>query len=358
MTRFVMIGSGWRAGFFYRIANLLPEEFEIVAAVTRTGEKAEELKSQMGVFATCSLEEALKQPHDFVVLCVAKAAVTDYLKRLIEAGEAVLCETPPAEDVDGLEQLWRIFKGCQERIQVCEQYLYQPLYGAWLNVIRKGMIGDISNMSLSALHDYHAVSVFRHFLNTGFERCTISGRTYQSPVTATGSRAGLDTSGRMITMERMLAVIEFESGKTAFYDFSGEQYHSAIRTRRLNVQGHRGEINDMTIRYLNENNLPVTLDFNRIDTGIYNNTDWSHQCIMLGSETVYKNPFPGARLNDDELAVAVCLRKMKQSLEGGEAAYRLKDALQDAYVALKIKEACRYPQKTVETDVKEWCPTA
>lgn len=354
MTKFIIIGTGWRADFFYRIAKLLPETFEITAAVTRSMEKAELIRQETGVFATSSLEEALKREHDFVVLCVAKAAVFDYLKRLIQADEAVLCETPPAVCEEELGKLWHLSKNCHTRIQVCEQYLYQPLYGAWMNVINQGMIGTVSNMSLSALHDYHAVSIFRHFLNTGFESCTISGRIHKSLVTATGSRAGLDTDGRVISMERMLAVIEFDGGKTAFYDFSGEQYHSLIRTRRLNVQGDRGEINDMTIRCLNEKNLPITLDLNRVDAGVYNNTGWAHQCMMLGAETVYENPFPGARLNDDEIAVAACLRQMKLSFDGMEPAYSLRDALQDAYIGFKMKEACGNPGSAVRVEGMDW----
>ena len=42
-TRFIIIGFGWRADFFYRIAKMMPERFEISAGVLRTKQRAEEV---------------------------------------------------------------------------------------------------------------------------------------------------------------------------------------------------------------------------------------------------------------------------------------------------------------------------
>ena len=60
--------------------------------------------------------------------------------------------------------------------------------------------------------------------------------------------------------------MEFDDGKVAYFDFSDPaQYHSFIRTRTDYNSGNSGEIDDVTIRYLTEKNIPVTERLNRID---------------------------------------------------------------------------------------------
>lgn len=39
--RFIVVGSGWRSLFYWRIAQALPERFERCAMLCRTEEKAE-----------------------------------------------------------------------------------------------------------------------------------------------------------------------------------------------------------------------------------------------------------------------------------------------------------------------------
>ena len=105
-TRFIIIGFGWRADFFYRIAKMMPERFEISAGVLRTKQRAEEVAEKEGVYATENLDEALKTNPDFAVLCVPRTIVKEYLVRLMEAGLPILCETPPAQNVKELCELW------------------------------------------------------------------------------------------------------------------------------------------------------------------------------------------------------------------------------------------------------------
>lgn len=338
-AKLIVIGYGWRADFFYRIAKELPEEFEIAAGVLRTKERAAQVQREQGVFATDNLAEALEKGPDFAVLCVPRAVTKDYLIRLMELKIPVLCETPPAKDTAELLELYGEYKRLKGKVQVVEQYFLQPLYAAWLRAIEKGLIGEVSNMSLSALHGYHAVSIFRKMLGTGFARCRIKGESYSFPVTLTNGRDGFNYSGQVVHAARDKVVLEFENGKTAFFDFSGEQYFSLIRTRNMNVQGVRGEIQDMEIRYLREDNRGVLQSLNRIDAGVYNNSGWTHQGIMLGEEFLYENPFYGARLNDDEIAVADCLRRMKIFTDHGEDFYPLKEAIYDTYLSFLMEEA-------------------
>ncbi len=354
-ARYIIIGYGWRADFFYRIAKALPDEFEVCASVLRTEERAAQVAVEKGVFATADLEAALKMKPDFAVLCVPRIIVKEYLCRLMEREVPVLCETPPGQSVKELSELWREVQLKKGQIQVAEQYFLQPYYAAVGEIIKAGYLGEVSNVMLSALHGYHAVSMFRKLLGIGYENCSIKGWNFSFDVTATNSRKGFDYSGRIITADRTVSVMEFENGKTAFFDFSGEQYFSLIRTRRWNVQGIKGEINDDTVRFLTEKNLPVEQILKRMDVGVNNNKEWSHKGIMFLDKMVYENPFYPARLNDDEIAVASCLKAMKEYVETGKEFYPLQEALQDTYLAFSMEEAAAGGD-AVYTKRQIWAP--
>ncbi len=353
--RFGLIGSGWRAEFYIRIAQAVPDLFELTAVLVRDQEKGRIFSERMNVRVVNTLEDLAKTGPGYVVLAVKRGVISEYLPRLFEKGIPVLCETPPAESVEALESVWKSYKEYDGKIQVAEQYFAQPLYAAWYKAIVDGKLGEVQNINISALHGYHGVSIIRRFLRTGWENCRIYGKRFWFDVTETYGREGMAFDGEVFRCSRDRLTFEFENGKVAYFDFSDPaQYHSFIRTRQLTVQGVRGEIDDMTIRYLTDENIPVTQELNRIDLGVYNNQEWSHFGIMLGEEFLYKTPFLNARLNDDEIAVATCMMKMKEYLDIGTDFYSLQDALQDMYFSLKMEEALENPNREILTESRIW----
>ncbi|MEH7116249.1 Gfo/Idh/MocA family oxidoreductase [Neobacillus vireti] len=353
--RFGLIGSGWRAEFFIRIAKAIPEQFELTHVLIRDREKGEAFSKKFGVSVVNSVDELMESHPDYVVLSIKRGVVSDYLVELFKKGIPVLCETPPAETVESLEELWDQAKKYDAKIQVAEQYFVQPLYAAWLKIIQDGALGEIGNINLSALHGYHGISIIRKVLNIGFENCTIYGKRFTFDVTDTYGREGMIFDGEISSCRRDRLTFEFDNGKVAFFDFSDPaQYHSFIRTRQLTVQGVRGEIDDLTVRYLTSENIPVTQELNRIDLGKYNNQQWSHLGIMLGEQFLYKSPFTNARLNDDEIAVATCMLLMGEYLATGKEFYSLKEALQDTYISLMMEEALRHPNQEIRSSTQKW----
>lgn len=352
-ARFVVIGYGWRADFFYRIAKMLPEHFEICAGVLRTEERAKQVAREQNVFATADLDTALETKPDFVVLCVPRDIVKDYLVKLMEKGVPVLCETPPAKNTEELTELWKDKEHLSGKVQVLEQYFLQPYYAGVLDIINRGYLGETSSIMLSALHGYHAVSIFRKCLGIGFENCTIQGKKFHFDITATNGREGFDYSGKVVQTDRDWASMAFENGKAAFMDFSGEQYFSQIRTRRWNVQGSRGEINDTTVRFLNEQNVMVQQEMQRTDVGVNNNSEWSHKGYLFLDKQIYNNIYYPARMNDDEIAVASCLTKMKEYVDTGKEFYSLAEALQDTYLSFCLEEALQ-TEETMQTETQIW----
>lgn len=353
--RFGLIGSGWRGEFYIRIAKALPEQFELTAVMIRDPEKGKAFSKTFGVKVVNSLEELMADAPSFVVLAIRRGCVASTLEELFEKKIPVLTETPPGETEEDLLALWDACQRHGAKVQVAEQYFLQPLYSAWLKALSDGILGDVENVTISALHGYHGISMIRKLLGIRDEKCTIYAKRYHFTVTETYGREGMVFDGETFRCPRDRATLEFENGQVAFFDFSDPaQYHSFIRTRQLGVQGTRGEIDDLTVRYLTPENIPVTQDLRRIDLGVYGNQEWSHFGLMLGEKFLYRSPFPGARFNDDEIAVASLLQGMDRYLKTGEEVYSLAQGLQDMYITLKMEEAMATPYAPVTTEPQPW----
>lgn len=352
--RFALIGGGWRAEFYARIARAMPNLFEVTGVLLRSAQKEAYWADEYRVPAFCTLDALVGTRPDFYVLCIGKPDIADFLCEMMRRGLPVLCETPPAVTEENLHTIWQLSRQTQTPVLVAEQYFHQPFYACWAEAIRRGMIGEVSNLSVSAVHEYHAVSLIRRFLQTGFENATLCGKRFHFPVRKTDSRQGMCIDGTSTSAQRDVLTFEFESGRVAFFDFSPVQYHSYIRTRHFSVQGDRGEIDDLCIRTINAQNEPAVGVQQRLDLGVYNNLEWSHFGIAVNGEFLYKSPFPKARINDDEIAVAACVEDMGQCLHTGKTAYPLREALQDAYIALCMEQALTHPYEAVRTKTQPW----
>ena len=56
---FIIIGSGWRALYYVRVAKALPEIFSLDAMYCRTQEKADLIAGQYQIHTTTSIEECV-----------------------------------------------------------------------------------------------------------------------------------------------------------------------------------------------------------------------------------------------------------------------------------------------------------
>jgi predicted dehydrogenase len=332
----------------------MPEQFEISAVLIRDAEKGRVFADKHGIPVVNSLEALFRGRSEFTVLSVARGAVYGMIEKLLDL-TPVLCETPPGETIEELNSLWSLYQQKKGRVQVAEQYFLQPLYAAWETIIRRGLLGAVQNINISSLHGYHGISIIRRFLSEAFNNCKLYGNRYFFSVVDTINREGLVENGALRKYPRDRLTLEFDDGKVAFFDFSDPaQYHSLIRTRQLTVQGERGEIDDLCVRYINAKKMPVTQEIRRVDFGIFNNQEWSHYGLFLGEELLYKSPVFGARLNDDETAVACCLLGMADYVREGKECYPLREALQDTYIALMMEQAVQQEGKILQTASQSW----
>jgi predicted dehydrogenase len=352
-SSFGLVGSGWRADFFLRIARDLPDQFPLVGVAVRHPEKRTRLANDWSVPVFATVEELLtKQSPDFVVTSVSAPANLELTELLSERGIPVLSETPIGRDLSELQRVTDLEKK-GARIQVAEQYLFQPLHAARRALVNSGRLGTIYAADVSIAHGYHGISLLRHFLQVGLRLPKVRAHRFTSQIVNGPDREGPPKEKRMIESERIIAQLDF-GDRLGIYDFSGDQYFSWIRSHRLLVRGEAGEINQTTVRLLQDFSTPFQFDLVRRDTGHTGNLEgYTHQVIYGGGEILYQNPFPGMRWSDDEIAVATSLSSMGRYLSTGEPCYSVAEACHDCYLDLLIKESVA-SGKEVTGEQKPW----
>jgi predicted dehydrogenase len=354
--RFALVGGGWRAEFFLRLAAALPGHFRLDGLVVRDAAKGRILEQRWGrpTFRTAAALLERGAP-EFFVSSVAYGANFEVNLALLATGLPVLTETPPAATLDEMRRLWEVAGQNPARLQVAEQFHRQPLHAARSTAIREGRIGTAHTVSLSVCHGYHGVSLIRHFLGVGYRPARIVGRLWQDRVVDPGGRSGPPARPEVKAQSQQMALLEFDGGGQALFDFTGTQYFSPIRRQRVTVRGDRGEIVDHTLYAYDAAGEQQALTFRRHEAGPEGNLEGQHlKGIQLGERWVYHNPFAPARLADEEIAMGDLLARMGACVRGqGPEPYPLRDGLQDHYLGLLIRQACETGQP-VEAPLQPW----
>lgn len=336
---FAIVGGGWRAEFFLRIARALPDRFKIIGMTVRDATKGKALEAAWNVATFRDVDGLLGATKPaFVIVSVPQPVAPGIITELAARNVPILTETPPAPDREGLLDLWKLVEG-GARIQVAEQYIRQPLHAARLALVNSGKLGRPSFAHVSSAHGYHGTSLIRHFLGIGFEAATVTARAFESDIVAGPGRNGPPASETIGKSRQVIAQLDF-GDRLGIYDFTGEQYFSWIRSLGVLIRGDRGEIRNYDVRYLEAFDRPVHFRLERQNAGEDGNLEghWTKGYVG-GAEWIYRNPFPYASLSDDEVAIATVLAGMGAYVEGGPDIYSFAEAAQDQWLSLAIDEA-------------------
>ena len=337
-----------------RLARQAPERFAVTGVVTRTAERGAEVEALWKVPTYRSISQLLvAERPEFVVPCVPWSQTAQTTMELVDAGVPVLAETPPAEDLEGLRALWTKV-GTSGLVQVAEQYLHMPAHAARLALVRRGVIGEVTSVQVSSTHLYHAVSMIRGLLDVGTGPVTVRAQSFAAPLANPLNPDGWTQSDHPEEIGTTIAMLDFGGGRSALYDFTDNQWWNPLRARRIVIRGSRGEIVDDSVVRLTDPTTPVTSMLTRRQLGVDLNlegVDLAH--ISFDGRVLFRNPFPGARFSDDDLAVATILRDTgRWARDEGPEPYPLAEACQDHLLGLAIGEAAHTgtPVTTVRED--------
>ncbi|AXI78582.1 Gfo/Idh/MocA family protein [Peterkaempfera bronchialis] len=354
---FGVVGSGWRAEFFVRLASLLPDRLTLVGAAVRRAETADDISRRWKVPAYLSPEELVgKQRPDFVISSVPWPVNPEVVATLAESGVRVLSETPPAPDADGLRRLWARVGG-SDLVQVAEQYLLMPGHAARRALVERGVLGRPTSVQVSSTHMYHAVSMMRGLLGVGFDPVTVSASRLVAPLVDPLTRDGWTGDPTPKDAATTLATLDFGGGASGLYDFTDNQWHNQLRLRRIVIRGSHGELADDTVVRLAGERTILKSALLRSQLGHDLNLDgYDTEHIAFDGEVVYRNPFLGLRLMDEEIAIASLMTATGAwARDEGPAPYPLAQGCQDHLIALAVEESALKGTQVV-TGVEPWHP--
>lgn len=357
--RIGLVGAGWRLAPYLTAVDALPGEFEVVAALTRSEATAARIGAERGIPAGTSLTTFLAQgPMDFVLLSVPRTAALALAGRLLDADLPVLGETPIAAHTNEIAPFVARY-GLDAPLQSAEQYRLQPMHAARIAVARSGRLGEVHRVTASFAHEYHAMSVIRAVLGVGSEPVTALASAADDRAVQPLGRDGWALDLAVAADTRTVAQLHWpDRGRSATYDFTGEQYFSPIRTRHIAIQGTHGELVDDRVHLIDSPGEPVTLPLTREQTGADGDLQgFTLRAIRLGAETMWRSDLGPARLADDEIAVAGVLRAMAGYVSGGTSFYGIAEAAEDLYLTELVARAVA-AGAAVSSEPRGWLPAA
>ncbi|MCI1983148.1 MAG: hypothetical protein LKJ47_00025 [Bifidobacteriaceae bacterium] len=350
-----VFGDGWRTRFFCRVAAAIPDQLSVDLVIGHHDDKLDRISREYGVRVTKDASElsAYKAQLDYVCAVVSWPATPGLIEQLLDDGYKVYTETPPAPDMDGLRQLWNAVGDRAADVQVGEQYYRMPGHAARLAVLRSGILGDVTSVHVASTHLYHAVALMRDYMGVGLAPATVTARSFDTHMMNPMQFDGWVKNPQIEKLPTMIGTLDFGDGRYGLYDFVDNQWWNPLLSRRIVARGTLGEIVDDTVVRWSEGQsagsldqdaaAPITSQIEYRRSGRDMNLEGNDVLTAsFDGRIVYRNPFVGSRLSEDDLAVADHLVAMGLYVRGeGPEIYSLADGIHDHALSLAMEESVR-----------------
>lgn len=342
ITRIAIIGDGWRTRFFCRVAAAVPDQLKVELVVGKHDDNIARIVRDYGVEVTKDQADIAKHDVDFVCAAVSWPSTPGLVEQLVAQGYKVFCETPPAPDMPRLRELWDHLGTEASNVQVGEQYYRMPGHAARLSIVRNGTIGHVNGVHVASTHLYHAVALMRDYLGVGRIPVTVTARNFPTAMMNPMRFDGWVKDPKVEELPTSIATLDFGQGRYGLYDFVDNQWWNPLLTRRVVIRGSLGEIvDDSVLRW--KDGDPITSEINYRRSGRDMNLEGNDVITAsFDGDVVYRNPFVGSRMSEDDLAVADHLVAMGRYVRGeGPQVYSLADGIHDHAISLAIEESAQ-----------------
>ena len=143
--RWGLLAAGGIAGRFAKGLATIKDQATCLAVASRDLAKAEKFAQEFGVGrAYGSYDELLADKDvDAVYISTPNSLHAEWAIKAAKAGKHILCEKPVAINAAELQKVLRVVKKCDVFFMEAFMYRCHPQWKQLLDIIRKGMIGEV-----------------------------------------------------------------------------------------------------------------------------------------------------------------------------------------------------------------------
>jgi hypothetical protein len=220
--------------------------------------------------------------------------------------------------------------------------------------VQRGVLGQVASAQVSWTHGYHAMALLRCLLGIGGEPVRVQAVRVAAPMLEGPNRDGRPTRPALLASGHTSGLISTDS-RVGGYDFTDGQWFHPLRRRHVVLRGGHGEVIGTSVRWSGADGVAMTAGVERRQTGLDGDLEGADlDTLTWAGQVLYRNPYRGARLSDEELALATCLQATADWSRGNAPApYPLADACQDQLISLAVERAAETGQPE-RTAVEPW----
>lgn len=233
--RVALVGCGRRGRETYLpVLSTMDRHFRLVAVCDPDERARSETAAEYGVPGYASIDDLLAQASpDACVLVVTpppSPANGEALARCMEAGVAVLAETPIALTLDEADAIVARAEVAKAPVTIGENYPRTPAHRLKIKLVEAGVFGPVNVVYADFVgHGYHGISVIRGYVGADVPVVAVRGDRHEFAVTPHVPRPGDRSQDRELWQ---FGVLEFGTGARGVFSFSTLAYHSPMRPRR------------------------------------------------------------------------------------------------------------------------------
>nr|MDT0658191.1 Gfo/Idh/MocA family oxidoreductase [Micromonospora sp. DSM 115978] len=233
--RVALVGCGRRGRETYLpVLSTMSGHFSLVAVCDPVDAVLRPAAARYGVPGFGHLDDLLEKTRpDVCVLAVTpppSPANGHVLARCLEAGVAVLAETPIALTLDEADRIVDLADKATAPVTVAENYPRTPRRRLMTLLVEAGVFGPVNVVYADFVgHGYHGISVIRSYVGPAEPVVAVRGDRHEFPVTPHAARPGEPPQGTELWQ---FGVLEFGNSARGVFSFSTLAYHSAMRPRR------------------------------------------------------------------------------------------------------------------------------
>lgn len=144
MIKVGLLGTGF--GKYHLEIYKKIDEFEVVKVFGRNGEKLKEIEYEFGVKVTTDIEEVINDKEiEMIDICLPTILHSKYIKKSIESGKDVFCETPLSYSSKEVEELIELSEKSGRKVFVDLFYKFSTPHKFAIDLTKEGKLGKLIN---------------------------------------------------------------------------------------------------------------------------------------------------------------------------------------------------------------------